>query len=280
MFPLYTEFAFTRGGAHRLSPLVRRIVAKDATPNGYAGTRAYLVGRGEIAVVDPFPASPALLETILRETRGERISRIFITHGHGQPSELALELARRTGALIHGAPSDRGLDGTVFEGQGWTIEALATPGHTADHLAFALRQESTLFCGDLVSGWSPEVMIPTGGDLDSHLASLDKVRRRAFSVLWPAHGAPVTDVEPFLAECVAKSRQRAREILEALESDQGLSAWDLAARLHPKVNGLVQPAAAHAILAHLVRLAGQGRLVAAGRASVHVAFARAECRAA
>ncbi len=278
MMSPYSDVAFTRCGPQPISPLVWRIVGKDAAPRGFAGLRTYLVGHREIAVIDPDPTSRPLLEAILAATEGERISQILIPHSHGRRSPLALELAERTGAQILCA--DTGLrDGQKIRAGGVTLEAFATPGHAAGHFAFALREENALFCGDLVSGWSAGVVIPPGGDLAAHLASLDKVRRRGFARLLPAHGPAVTEVGPFLADCLEHSRRRERQIMDALTSFGPCTAWELAGRLCPKVHGLVQPGAAHSILAHLARLTALGRLVSDSRPSLYATFALVQLEA-
>lgn len=271
MMSFYTEAAFTRGAARQLSPLVRRIVGKDASPSGFPGTRTYIVGRGQLALIDPEPSSQALLGAILEATRGEAITDVFVTHSHGEPSPLAVSICDWTGAAVHRAGPDL-IDGDRFHGAGWTIEAVATPGHTADHLAFALAEENLLFAGDAVSGWTTGVAIPPGGDLVDQMDSLARIRRRGFDRLLPAHGPEIDRPEAFLAGCLDQCRREERKILHAIGADGACTAWQLAARLCPTVHGLVQPAAAHGILAHLVRLAGQGRLKTVGRPTLYSRF--------
>jgi glyoxylase-like metal-dependent hydrolase (beta-lactamase superfamily II) len=275
MMSFYTEAAFSRGGARQLSPLVRRIEGRDPGAKGFTGARTYIVGRGQVALIDPEPSCPALVSAILRETRGEAITDILVTHTHGEPSPLAASLAEWTGARLH-TPTD----GDRIYGAGWTLQALATPGHTAGHLAFALLEENLLFAGDSVSGWTTAVAVPPGGDLADQVDTLAKLRRRKFARLLPAHGPEVDAPEAFLAGCLDHCRRDERKILHAIASEGGSSAWQLAARLCPTVHGLVQPAAAHAILAHLVRLANQGRLEAAGKPTLNTPFAVALVHAA
>lgn len=279
MMSPFSEVAFTRAGPQAVSPLSWRIVGKDATPRGFTGLRTYIVGHGDVAVIDPDPLSQPLLDAILQATEGERITHVLLTHSHGRRSPLALELAERTGAEV--LSGHHGLkDGRRIRGPGWTLEALATPGHTGDHFAFALNEENALFCGDLVSGWSSCVVIPPGGDLSDHLASLERIRKRRFSMLRPAHGPAVSEVDAFLAGCVDHSRRRERQVLEAIAASGPTTAWELAGRLYPKTHGLVQPAAAHAILAHLVRLARKGQLELGGKPSLCASFAPARVEAA
>jgi hypothetical protein len=197
-------FAFSRGRAQRLTARVRRIIALDATPNGYAGTSAYLVGRGELALIEPAPACDGLVETVLRETRGERIGHIFIS---GPPSLAAKKLAWLTGAQVHCL--DLMDDGARVEGPGWTLEAVRAPWRRSRPAALALWEEHSLFCGDLVDGWSLRVGASDPGPL---LASLDKVRRRDFDILWPASGPPILEVESWLGARVDALRQSERAL--------------------------------------------------------------------
>jgi glyoxylase-like metal-dependent hydrolase (beta-lactamase superfamily II) len=278
MMSPFSDAAFTRCGAQPVSRLVRRIVAKDAGPRGFTGLRTYLIGHGEVAVIDPDPPSAPLLEAILESCRGERIAHVILTHSHGRPSPLAEELAALTGAQVLSA--ETGLkDGQRIGARGFILEAMATPGHTADHFAFALKSENALFCGDLVSGWSPGVVMPPGGDLAAHLASLEAVRRRGFGVIWPSHGPAVDTTAPFLSDCLNHAHSRDRRILDVLASLGPSTAWELAGRLSPRIHGLVQPAAAHAILAHLARLSAQGLLACDGQPSLYARFRPAPARA-
>jgi glyoxylase-like metal-dependent hydrolase (beta-lactamase superfamily II) len=258
-----------------ISPLVSRLVGKDATFRGVAGLRTYLVGGADVAVIDPDPPSQPLLEAILKATQGRRITHVILTHTHGRRSPLALELTSRTGAQLLAAHCGL-VDGLRIGGSGFTLEAIATPGHSADHFALALLQEDAVFSGDLVSGWAPSVYIPPGGDLGLHLGSLERVLRRGFARLLPAHGPQVAEPGRFLAECLEVSRGRERQILGWAARLGCFSAWRLAERLRRRSSDDVDPAVAHAILAHLVWLARQGRLIAQGVPSLSTSFALTE----
>jgi glyoxylase-like metal-dependent hydrolase (beta-lactamase superfamily II) len=272
--------AFEYGLADPLSPRIRRVVARNPGPFTYTGTGAYIVGRGAVAVVDPGPDDPAQLAAIVAATAGERITHIFVTHAHVDHSALARRLAEVTGARIYAGrratwgvrqlhrvdavddlafqPDTALADGQAFGGPGWTIEAVATPGHTADHFAFALLEENTLFPGDAVLGWSPGVVTAPDGDMGDFLASLEKVRARHFDVLLPAHGAPIRRVEAHLAACLAHHRAQQRAILDALTDERVTVVRHLVARLFPHAQRGVDPAASQAVLTHLLDLRRQG----------------------
>src|SRR5690606_34035874 len=206
--PFVRDMDFAYEQAQRVSPLIRRLVANNPGPFTFRGTGVYIIGRGEVAVIDPGPDNEEHLDALMRAVDGERVSHIFVTHSHMDHSPAAHPLAARTGAKVHACdlpptPSDcEGVrmeagddlafrphvaieDGQRFTGPGWTIEAVATPGHTAHHMAYALLEENALFPGDHIMGWSTTVISPPDGDMTAYIKSLEKVRDRDFAVLWP-----------------------------------------------------------------------------------------------
>ena len=277
MIPFVREMAFEYGRTDRVSPLIRRVVARNPGPFTYLGTGTYIVGHGEVAVIDPGPDMPEHLEAILAAVAGERVSHILTTHTHLDHSPLAHPLAEATGALVYGRPSpdasdfEEGDDGAfhphvVLEdgerliGPGWTLEAVATPGHASNHLAFALPEENALFSGDHVMGWSTTVVGPPDGDMGQYYESLAKVRGRGFSTLWPTHGPPILEVEPFLDAYLAHRLQREAQILDQLALGRG-RIRDMVPVMYAAVDPRLHPAASHSVLAHLIHLVRQGRVV-------------------
>jgi glyoxylase-like metal-dependent hydrolase (beta-lactamase superfamily II) len=154
-------------------------------------------------------------------------------------------------------------DGDVLSGPGWTLEAVMTPGHTSNHVCFALKEENALFSGDHIMGWSTTVITPPDGDMGDYFASLEKVKTRNFDTLWPTHGAPVREVEPFIDAYVAHRRAREAQILEALGAGF-TSIKAMVPSLYAAVDPRLHPAAAHSVLAHMIQLVREGRVVAAG----------------
>jgi glyoxylase-like metal-dependent hydrolase (beta-lactamase superfamily II) len=155
-------------------------------------------------------------------------------------------------------------DGQLFRGPGWTIEALATPGHTSNHYAFALLEENALFPGDCVMGWSTSVVSPPDGDMGHYMRSLEKIRARHFSALFPAHGPPVRRVDEFLGAYIAHRRHRETQIVLALEGAGAANVRQLVARLYVDTDRRLHPAAAHSVLAHLLDLYRRGVVELAG----------------
>lgn len=286
MIPFVRELDFEYGRCDQVSPLIRRVIARNPGPFTYTGTGVYIVGRGEVAVIDPGPDLAEHFDALKAALAGERVTHVLVTHHHLDHSPLAHPLARAFGAKVHGlpAPADHGeaaspgleegaddrfrpdvtlADGDVIGGPGWTLEAVTTPGHTSNHVCFALKEENALFCGDHIMGWSTTVITPPDGDMGDYFASLAKVRARNFDVLWPTHGAPVREVGPFIDAYVAHRRAREAQILEAL--DAGLTTIKtMVPSLYAAVDPRLHPAAAHSVFAHMIQLVREGRVVTPG----------------
>lgn len=282
MIPYVREMDFAYGRPDPVSPLIRRVVAENPGPFTYLGTGTYIVGRGEVAVIDPGPDDPAHLAALLAATAGERVAEILITHTHLDHSPLARPLAEATGATIRGLPAP-GVDAHGFEeadqagfrpdvriadgervaGPGWTLEAMFTPGHASNHVAYALTEENALFPGDHVMGWSTTVISPPDGDMADYLASLERVRARGFSTLWPTHGPPIREVEPFLIAYRDHRLERENQILEQLARGHGRIA-DMVPTMYAAVSPRLHPAAAHSVWAQLIKLVREGRVACEG----------------
>ncbi|WP_395445806.1 MBL fold metallo-hydrolase [Caulobacter sp. UC70_42] len=286
MIPFVRELEFEYGRCDQVSPLIRRVIASNPGPFTYTGTGVYIVGRGEVAVIDPGPDIPEHFEALKAALAGERVSHVLVTHHHLDHSPLAHPLAEAFGATVHGlpAPADHGeaaspgleegadrrfrpdvtlADGDLLSGPGWTLEAVTTPGHTSNHICFALKEENALFCGDHIMGWSTTVITPPDGDMGDYFASLAKVRARNFDVLWPTHGAPVREVAPFIDAYVAHRRGREAQILEALGA--GFTTIKaMVPSLYATVDPRLHPAAAHSVFAHMIQLVREGRVVTPG----------------
>jgi glyoxylase-like metal-dependent hydrolase (beta-lactamase superfamily II) len=228
-----TNFDAATGAVLGLSPLVRRVLAGNRGPMTFTGTCSYVVGRGRVAVIDPGPDLADHFDALKAALAGEKITHVLVTHGHSDHSPLAGPLAEWAGcktyardAGIHTAKDELGSaddlrfmpdvklkDGDTLSGPGWTLEAIFTPGHTANHTCFALREENACFTGDHIMGWSTTVVSPPDGDMGDYMDSLEKIRVRGFETLWPTHGEAVRGkefVNTFITEYAA--HRRAREL--------------------------------------------------------------------
>ncbi len=280
MIPYVREIDVEYGRCDQVSPLIRRVIANNPGPFTYTGTGTYIVGRGEVAVIDPGPEDAAHLEALLTALDDERVSAILVTHDHADHSPLARPLKAHTGAPILGCarvathhegplveaeadlafrPDHDLCAGGRAQGPGWALEAIPTPGHTSNHLCFALAQENALFSGDHVMGWSTTVIVPPDGDLTDYLASLETIRVRGFHTLWPTHGPPIRDVAPFLAAYTAHRHARIDQILTALAAGPA-TIRQLVPKLYADTDPRLHPAAALSMQAAMIHLARMGEV--------------------
>jgi glyoxylase-like metal-dependent hydrolase (beta-lactamase superfamily II) len=286
------------GETEQHEPLVRRVLAPNPSPYTFTGTQTWLVGAGrEIAVIDPGPVGsgksvgdPADIngeghvEAIMRAVGDARITAVLCTHTHRDHSPAAAPLKALTGAPIIGcaplALSDDGPradsafdpdyapdrvlgDGEMVSGEGWTLQAVATPGHTSNHLCFALRESGALFTGDHVMKWSTSVVSPPDGDMSAYMASLQKLYDRDDRVYYPAHGPAVDKPKQLVRGMIGHRRQREAQILKLLGQGEGHIPAMVAIMykgLDPRLTG----AAGRSVLAHLLDLQRQGRATLEG----------------
>jgi glyoxylase-like metal-dependent hydrolase (beta-lactamase superfamily II) len=266
----------------RVSPMVRRLVAPNPSPFTFNGTCTYIVGQGRVAIVDPGPDDDSHLAALLAAVEGEQIETILITHTHRDHSVGAKKLRAATGAQVIGAApftprgdGSAGLDSAhdrdyspdliLADGEGWpgggyTIEAVATPGHCSNHLCFALRDENALFSGDHVMGWSTSIVAPPDGSMRAYMDSLDKMRGRLETIYWPGHGGPVVEPQRYLRALIHHRRQREVSILNTLANGpQTIAA--MVGRIYVGLNPSLTHAAGLSTLAHLEDLSERGMVV-------------------
>lgn len=298
------------GEAVRVSPLIRRVIAKNPGKYSYTGTGTYIIGTGDVVVVDPGPTIDSHRDALARALERETVRAILVTHCHSDHSPLAAWLREETGAPTiafgpHGdvgepdeddievpaeaeeaeaedgdgsgkdpsleagqketvdvafVPDVAASDGdVVLDGHGLTITAVHTPGHTSNHLCFALREEQALFTGDHVMGWSTTVVAPPDGDMADYMASLEKVLDRGDAILWPTHGNPVTDPSPFVRALLQHRIEREAQILEQVRSGHS-RIREIVASLYADVRPELHKPAARSVLAHLTKLLNEGHI--------------------
>ncbi len=272
------------GKVEQVRPGVRRLLAANPSPFTYTGTQTYIVGAGAVAVIDPGPDLPDHVEAMLAAVAGERVAAILCTHTHRDHSPASRALAAATDAPIVGcAPlaidddgpradaafdfdyrPDRVLaDGERLEGEGWRLTAVATPGHTSNHLCFALDGAGMLFTGDHVMGWSTTVIAPPDGDMTDYMESLDTLLGRDDRVYLPAHGPPIEKPHSHVRGLIAHRRMREKQILSKLGEGQG-EIREMVASMYRDVDPRLHPAAGRSVLAHLVDLERRGLVRAEG----------------
>jgi len=259
-----------------LEPGIARVLAHNPSAFTYYGTQTYLLGTREVAVIDPGPDLPEHVDALEQAIAGRPLAAIICTHTHRDHSPAARALAVRTGAPIIGcAPlaletvgpradaafdgdyhPDRVLaDGETVEIDGRNIIAVATPGHTSNHLCFAY--EGALFTGDHVMGWSTTVVFPPDGDMADYMASLDKLRQRDDRIYYPAHGPAVTNPAQYVRHLVGHRMQREKQILGLLRERQR-DIPDIVANAYPGLDPRLVVAAGGSVLAHLLDLERRG----------------------
>ncbi|MDG2534835.1 MBL fold metallo-hydrolase [Sphingomonas sp. HITSZ_GF] len=275
------------GLAMALDPLVTRILAPNPSPFTYTGTQTYLVGTTELAVIDPGPDDPAHIEALLAAIAGRRVVAILCTHTHRDHSPAAAPLKALTGAPIIGcaplsladagpradaafdtgyAPDRVLADGERVQGEGWTLTAIATPGHTSNHLCFALEESRALFSGDHVMGWSTTVVAPPDGDMAAYMRSLDTLMGRADDrIYYPAHGEPIERPHRFVRGLIGHRKQREGQILRLLKAGTG-AVPDMVGRMYVGLDPRLTGAAGRSVLAHLIDLRDRGLVIEEGDA--------------
>ncbi len=301
--PFERDHAPVHGRPEPLGPSLVAVTAPNAGPMTFTGTRSYLLGSQDIALIDPGPDDPAHREALVAAVpAGARIAAILVTHAHRDHSAGAAALSARLdapvlafgpperspamarlaqcGALGGGEGVDAGFvpdrtlaDGETIAGAGWRLEAVHTPGHLGDHLCFAWDDGAALFSGDTIMGWATTLISPPDGDLGAFLASLRRLQARRERVYHPGHGAPVRDPARMLAWQLAHRAARTEQIRVALDAGP-LTVPDLVATVYPDLAPALRPAAARNVLAHLIYLAERGAVVSEGPLGAGARFAR------
>ncbi len=296
--PFVTEFEFTYGKVDRLSPLIRRVICNNPGPFTFTGTGTYLIGNGQVGVIDPGPIDDAHIEAILAALEpGESISHIIITHTHGDHSPASAPLKQKTGAPIYGLtpPKSKNLEihsdapqmeedaddafcpdvevahGSLIEGGDWSLECVFTPGHMAGHMCYALREEKALFTGDHVMGWSTSVIIPPDGSMSDYMASLDLLLARDDEIYWPTHGTCIHKPQDFVRDYIRHRKSREAQVLARLEAGDS-DIRDMVKVVYAAVDKRLHPAAALSMLAHLQDLVERGVVSSDGAPTLDTKF--------
>ena len=287
--PFDRSFDLPPGKVEEIYPGVRRLLCNNPGPFTFKGTVSYIVGRHRVAVIDPGPLDEAHIEALLNAVQGETITHIFIIHTHRDHSPAAARVKAATGALTFGegphraarelhldeaprldASGDREFrpdtalaDGDVVAGDGWTLEAVATPGHTANHMAFALKDSEILFSGDHVMAWSTPVVAPPDGAMSDYMASLEKLLHRAETTYLPGHGGAVRDAPQFVGSYIRHRRGREQSILSRLAEGKA-DIPTLVQRIYVGLDPRLTRAAGLSVFAHLEDLVTRGLIVTDG----------------
>ena len=280
---LSREFEAPYGRAIAVTPLIRRMLAPNPGPFTFRGTSVAIVGHARVAIIDPGPDDPQHLEALRRELDQLNVRHVLVTHTHRDHSPAARFVKQWTGAPTYGfgphtphsgAGVEEGPDrefvpdivlrnGDIIAGDGFTLECVHTPGHTSNHLCYALREEKALFSGDHVMGWSTTVVAPPDGDMTEYLASLEKLLVRDDCIYWPTHGGAVSNPQQFVSALLRHRLAREAEILTALHA--GLATIpEIVQMVYRGLDCSLHYAAALNVLAHLGKLIREGKVRAEG----------------
>ena len=282
--PYVRDLDFAYGAVAQVSPLIRRVIARNPSVFTFHGTGTYIVGRGNVAIIDAGPDLAEHVDAVLAAVRGETVTHLVVTHTHIDHSPATRHIKRSTGAPSYGfgphgggegpaveegadrdfVPDHRIEDGAAIEGDGWTLEAVHTPGHTSNHLCFMLAEERALFSGDHVMGWSTTVVSPPDGDMGAYMASLEKLKARDEATYWPTHGPPIPKPQRFVGKLLGHRRQREAEILSAVAGGAA-TIPEIVALRYRGLDPRLRPAAARTVLAHLIHLVESGHAACPGK---------------
>ena len=280
--PFIHEYDFEYATLEQVSPLIRRVTARNPSGFTFHGTNTYVIGHGKVAVLDPGPLLDEHVEALKQLLAEETVNHLLITHTHMDHSPAAAPLkqcwqARSYGYGPHGAgkqeegvqieaggdmdfnPDVRVADGDQIQGDGWTIECVYTPGHTSNHICFALLEEKALFTGDHVMGWSTSVIGPPDGDMTSYMESLEKLLTRDDEVYWPAHGTCIHDVKNFVTTFIQHRLGRERQILCCLQDGYNIIT-EMVPMMYKETDPRMYGAAALSVLAAMIRLIDTGQV--------------------
>jgi len=280
-----------------VAPGIRRVMANNPGPFTFKGTLSYIIGRGKVAIVDPGPADERHIGALLDAVRNETVTHIFVTHTHRDHSPAVPAIKAATGATVYAegphraarplhigelnpldSSGDRDFradvrlkDGEVVAGEGWTIEAVTTPGHTANHMAYAFREANALLAGDHVMGWATSIVAPPDGAMSDYMASLEKLTKRGESVYFPGHGPAIKDAGRFVNYYILHRKAREASILHRLakgETDIPTIVRAIYIGIDPRLTG----SAGLSVLAHLEDLVVRGLVATDGAPAIDGVF--------
>ncbi len=273
-----------------------RVIAPNPSPFTAGGTNTWLLGRGEICVIDPGPDDPGHLAALLRALDGRKVVAIIVTHAHRDHSGLAPALSAATGAKVmafgdaragrraapegigggegvdeHFAPDRLLPDGAEVLGEGWRRKDIHTPGHMGNHLC--LDDGTRLWTGDHAMGFATSVISPPDGDMGDYMSSMARLLRLGQRRLFPGHGEPIEDGQGRLRALLAHRRTREAEVLAAIAQGSH-TAKALALRIYAGLEPSLRGAAERNVLAHLLQLSREGQVEPLGPPSADTAFRR------
>jgi glyoxylase-like metal-dependent hydrolase (beta-lactamase superfamily II) len=280
------DFTCDYGAIEQVAPGIRRVTARNPSKFTFKGTGTYILGTGKVAVIDAGPDLPDHVEALLEALSGEEITHQLITHTHTDHSPAAAAVKDRTGAVTYGfgphgvgrfpdgVPMEAGGDmefvpdhtvghGDIIEAAGYKIECVHTPGHTSNHICYALVDDGALFTGDHVMGWSTTVVSPPDGDMAAYMASLELLAGRDDKIYYPTHAGPIQEPMPYVAALIEHRREREHQIMDCLGRGTGRIA-DMVGEMYPGLDLELISAAGRSVFSHIIAMAERGDIVSDG----------------
>ena len=282
--PFNRNFEVNYGEIENVAPGIRRITANNPSPFTFRGTGTYILGEGNVAVIDPGPDQPEHVKAIVEGLKNETVSHILITHTHNDHSPAAKALKEITGAPTYGfgphgsgkpalklttqaggdmdfRPDEKTQDGSVIYGDDWSVSCLHTPGHTSNHICFSWDEEKALFPGDQVMGWSTSIVSPPDGDMGDYMRSLDKLIVRDDKIYYPAHGPEILEPQKLISAFQDHRREREENILECLKLGND-TIDQMVKTVYQDVSESLHSAAARSLFATVIYLVEQKKVEA------------------
>ena len=276
--------SFEYGSCDKISPLIRRIIANNPGPFTFTGTGTYIIGKENLAIIDPGPIDQNHFDAIIKSTKGQTITHILLTHNHNDHSPLAKKIKEETGAKIYFKNLSNDIetedqfeegydkdiegdielnDGDIIETNEWTLEAIHTPGHTSNHICYSLAEEDVLFSGDHVMGWSTTVIVPPDGNMNDYINSLKKLLKRSENNFYPTHGPIIERPKELVTKYIEHRMEREKQITEAIKLGNK-KIPDMVRIIYKDVDTSLHPAAAMSTLAHLKRMKENNEIAVSG----------------
>lgn len=292
--PFNREYPFEYTTVETLRPWLRRVVARNPSPFTFHGTGTFIVGTGNVAIIDPGPDLDEHVSALLDAVSGETVTHLLVTHTHRDHSPACAAVQAATGAPTyaygpHGAGKvERGVQveeggdmafrpdvevrhGDVIQGDGFSFECVYTPGHTSNHICYQYREEKALFSGDHVMGWSTTIISPPDGDMGDYMNSLELLLGRDDAAYWPTHGACIEDPKPYVRAYMEHRRDRERQVHECLAAGRHTIAA-MVPVMYKDLPERMFPAASRSVFATLIHLVERGEVACEGELSVSSEF--------
>jgi len=293
--PFSRELDFEYGVIQEVAPMIRRVVARNPSAFTLHGTGTYIIGSGNVAVIDPGPMIEEHVDALLDALKGETVTHILVTHTHIDHSPACAPVKTAVAAKTYGygphgsgkyekgeqveeggdmsfTPDVEIRHGDVIEGDGWTVEAVHTPGHTSNHICFALKEQNVLFSGDHVMGWSTSIISPPDGDMADYMASLRLLMEREQDVrYWPTHGPAIEKPQSFVRGFIGHRRMREQQIMKHLgEGIETITA--MVPLMYKDIDQRLYGAAARSVFAHMIHMVETGRVAHEGELAVDARY--------